>query len=104
MIVHGREIIVEFFKKHADSKGPLKAWLQETCDSIWTSPQNVKERYDKASILQRNVVVFDIKGNTYRLVVKIAYNTRIVLIVWVGTHPEYDKFKQRGGIIKCLKL
>lgn len=104
MIVHGRERIIEFYGEHADSKKPLEAWYQEACDSIWTNPQSIKERYPKASILQRNVVVFDIKGNTYRLVVKIAYNTKIVLIVWVGTHPEYDKFKQRGGIIKCLKL
>lgn len=82
-----------FKQAHADSRGPLDAWQAEVEDAKWTGPQDIKNHYQGASFLSDNRVIFNIKGNTYRLVVKARYQNGIVLIEWVGTHAEYDKKK-----------
>jgi mRNA interferase HigB len=85
-------IALDAFKRsHADSRGPLDAWQSDVERAQWTGPQDVKNRYPSASLLADNRVIFNIKGNTYRLVVKARYQNGIVLIEWVGTHAEYDK-------------
>ena len=81
----------KFWKDHADAEQPLKSWYQEATDTRWNEPNDIKLRYPSADILPDNRVVFNIKGNTYRLIVKIHYNTGIVFIRFVGTHAEYDK-------------
>ena len=82
-----------FKKSHADSRGPLDAWQTEVQVAQWTGPQDVKDRYPSARFLADNRVIFNIKGNTYRLVVKARYQNGIMLIEWIGTHAEYDKLK-----------
>jgi len=89
--VIARKTIRDFYEQHAGSKGALEAWFHETVDASWQAPQDIKYRYPSADILPGNRVVFNIKGNTYRLIVKIHYNTGIVFIRFVGTHAEYDK-------------
>ena len=79
-----------FWERHADAKEPLLAWYREVVKEDWDTPARVKERYRSASIVGGNRVVFNIKGNDYRLVVKINYPGRIVYIRFVGTHAEYD--------------
>ncbi len=81
----------EFWEAHADAEQSLKAWYKEACESDWRKPNDIKKRYPSADPIPGNRVVFNIKGNTYRLVVKIHYNTGIVYIRFAGTHPEYDK-------------
>ena len=81
----------EFWESHADAEQPLKSWYQEATDTRWLEPNDIKQRYPSADILPGNRVVFNIKGNTYRLIVKIHYNTGIVYIRFAGTHAEYDK-------------
>jgi mRNA interferase HigB len=81
----------KFWKDHADAEQPLKSWYQEATDTRWNEPNDIKLRYPSADILPDNRVVFNIKGNTYRLIVKIHYNTGIVFIRFVGTHAEYEK-------------
>jgi mRNA interferase HigB len=73
-----------------DSEGPLRAWHAEVDGSTWTKTSDIKSRYPSASFLARNRVVFNIKGNTYRLVVDVRYKAKIVFVVWIGTHSEYD--------------
>ena len=82
-----------FKRKHADARGPLDAWRSETERARWTGPQDIKTRYPSASILADNKVIFNIKGNTYRLVIKVKYQNGLILIEWVGMHAEYDKQK-----------
>lgn len=83
---------LEDFKQiHADSRGALDAWRAEVEQAKWSGPHDVKQRYPSASFLAENMVIFNIKGNSYRLVVKAKYQNGIVLIDWVGTHAEYDK-------------
>ena len=81
----------EFWKSHADAEQPLNSWYKEAIDTRWLEPNDIKQRYPSADILPDNRVVFNIKGNTYRLIVKIHYNTGIVYIRFVGTHAAYDK-------------
>lgn len=83
----------DFKRKHADARGPLEAWRSDAERSRWTGPQDIKTRYRNASILADNKVIFNIKGNTYRLVIKAKYRNELILIEWVGTHAEYDKQK-----------
>jgi mRNA interferase HigB len=68
----------------------LKAWFEESTNASWTQPADIKERYRSASILKNRRVVFNIKGNDYRLVVAIAYKLQVAYVKFVGTHKEYD--------------
>ena len=91
MRVIARRTLRDFYQDHADSKSSLEAWFHEAVDAKWTSPQDIKARYPSADFLPGNRVVFNIKGNTYRLIVKIHYNTSVVFIRFIGTHAQYDK-------------
>lgn len=81
----------EFWEKHSDSEQQLKSWFQETSNAEWNSPNDIKIEYPSASILSNNRVVFNIKGNKYRLIVRINYDYKMAWIRFVGTHAEYDK-------------
>jgi mRNA interferase HigB len=78
--------------KHSRCRSSLKAWLAEARAAGWTSPTDVKARYPSASILPENRVVFDIAGNRFRLLCRIAYQSALVVIQRIGTHDEYDKW------------
>ena len=91
MRVIARQALRGFYECHADSKAPLETWFHEVSQARWHGPQEIKKRFPSADILPGNRVVFNIKGNTYRLIVKIHYNTGIVFIRFVGTHADYDK-------------
>ncbi|RDH85963.1 MAG: type II toxin-antitoxin system HigB family toxin [endosymbiont of Galathealinum brachiosum] len=93
MRVIGRDILDKFSKKHNHGKGALDAWFDEANRAQWVTPQDIKNRYNSADFLADNRVIFNIKGNHYRLVVKVRYQNGIVVIEWVGTHAEYDKQK-----------
>lgn len=91
MKVLGKDKIEKFYKKHANSKSALQAWVSEAEASNWQTPQDIKDRYSSADFRPDNYVIFNIKGNHYRLVVKMRYQNGIALVTWVGTHAEYDK-------------
>lgn len=93
MRIVGRETITAFMAKHARSSKQLSAWLAEAERSKWKTPLQIKKRYRSADFLSDNRVIFDIAGNNYRLVVKIAYQVGIVQVQWIGTHAEYDRKK-----------
>ncbi len=79
--------------KHPDYEQQLKSWYQEAAQAKWKLPAVIKKQYPSASILDENRVVFNIKGNHYRIVVKINYEYQIIWIRFVGTHSQYDKIK-----------
>ena len=81
----------EFWKNHADSEQYLKTWYDTAKSSKWNSPNDIKPAYVSASIQKNNRVVFNIKGNSYRLIVKFNYEKQWVFIRFIGTHAEYDK-------------
>ncbi len=95
MNVISKKTLVLFYEKHADSRVALEAWYAEARKAQWQTPDDIKREYASASFLQDNRVVFNIKGNDYRLIVHIDYKRRIVRVKFVGTHSEYDKIDAR---------
>jgi mRNA interferase HigB len=91
MRVIAKSTLRDFWIKHADSEQSLKSWYNEADKSIWLHPNDIKLEYPSASILPGNRVVFNIKGNTYRLIVKINYAYQMLWIRFIGTHAQYDK-------------
>ena len=95
MRVIAKENLQEFARRHADARGQLLAWLREVEQEEWGSPAQVQGRYRRASIVGKDRVVFRIKGNAYRLVVRINYPYRVVVIRFVGTHAEYNRINAK---------
>lgn len=79
-----------FWEKHPDARQHLLAWIDEAKKANWTQPAQIKAHYRNASILKNRRVVFNIKGNDYRLVVSVAYHFGAVYIKFIGTHQQYD--------------
>jgi mRNA interferase HigB len=77
--------------KYKKAEESLKAFIYEVRYSDWENAKELKSKYGNASIISSKRVVFNIKGNDYRLIVDVEYKLRIVFIVWFGTHTEYDK-------------
>lgn len=91
MRVIAKKILREFWNKHANCEQQLKAWYKEAEKAEWTNIADLKRDYPSASILQDNRVVFNIKGNKYRLIVKINFHYCMMWIRFIGTHAQYDK-------------
>ncbi|HEY9196325.1 MAG TPA: type II toxin-antitoxin system HigB family toxin [Mucilaginibacter sp.] len=90
MRIIAKKTLREFWEKHADCQ-QLKAWYQEVSSAEWQHPNDVKHEYPSASILEDNRIVFNIKGNNYRLIVKVNYIYQMVWIRFIGTLADYDK-------------
>ena len=91
MRIISRRALREYWSKHPDAVRPLQAWYNYVKRAEWKTPSDVKNAYRNASFLANNRVVFNIKGNIYRLVVTIRYQYSIVYIRFIGTHEEYNK-------------
>lgn len=79
-----------FWERHPDAEQPIKAWADEVARADWRQPADIKAHFRTASILKNRRVVFNIKGNAYRLVVAVAYRVGVVFVKFIGTHAEYD--------------
>jgi mRNA interferase HigB len=88
----GKELLAQFASGHADIRAPLNAWVFEVEEATWTGPADIKARYPSASFLSENRVIFNIKGNTYRIETKVSYEITVVLVKRIGTHAEYTKW------------
>ena len=91
MRVIAQKTIRAFWQIHPDCEQQLKSWFKEAENTTWRTPNEIKQMYPTASILSDNRVVFNIKGNAYRLIAKINYDYQMLWIRFVGTHAEYDK-------------
>ncbi|HYV90942.1 MAG TPA: type II toxin-antitoxin system HigB family toxin [Chitinophagales bacterium] len=80
-----------FFEKHSDCESQLRAWYKDAEHAEWKSPDEVKKFHVTASVIGDNRIVFNIKGNRYRLIVKFHYDRGWAFIRFIGTHAEYDK-------------
>jgi mRNA interferase HigB len=81
----------DFWTKHPQAEIPLSAWYALARRATWRSPTDIKAAYRSASFLPNNRVIFNIKGNDYRLVVAVHYDRGIMFVRFVGTHREYDR-------------
>jgi mRNA interferase HigB len=91
-----RKALRDFWEKHRDAELAVLEWAKDVESAVWCKPQDIKARYRSASFLSDDRVVFNIKGNTYRLIVAIKYaipaqRGGAVFVRFVGTHAEYDR-------------
>ena len=91
MRIIARKTLRKFWERHSPAREPLLAWYREVEHEDWDTPAKVKAKYGSASIIGTDRAVFNIKGNDYRLVVRIDYAYRIVYVRFVGTHADYDR-------------
>jgi mRNA interferase HigB len=80
-----------FWEQHPDAQQALQAWYRDAKRATWKTPADIRNVYRNASIVGNNRVVFNIRGNQYRLVVAINYTPGIIYIRFIGTHQDYDK-------------
>lgn len=85
------KVLREFWLRRPDAEQALRTWHEEVSRAQWSSPAEIKAQYAHASILKERRVVFNIKGNDFRLVASVAYQTKIVFVKFVGSHAEYDR-------------
>ena len=90
MRIISRRTLREFWNRHSDAEQPLRAWYANAKRATWKTPAELKMAYRRASFLADNRVVFNIKGNAYRLIVALDYRYGAIYIRFVGTYQEYD--------------
>jgi mRNA interferase HigB len=91
MRIIAKSTLRDFWIFHPPSEFPLLDWYNTVRQVTWETPNDVKKTYGSASIVANDRVVFNIKGNDFRLVTEIDYEFQLVFIIWIGTHKEYDK-------------
>jgi mRNA interferase HigB len=91
MRIISKKILREFWGVHPDAEQSLKAWHAKTKSAAWKTSSDIKNDYRNASFVANNRVIFNIKGNTYRLVAAVNYDFSVIYIRFVGKHKEYDK-------------
>jgi mRNA interferase HigB len=88
--IFAKSTLRDFWEKYPDAEQYLKTWYDTAMSSDWKSPKDVKQTYANASILKNSRVVFNIKGNAYRLVTKFNFEKQWIFIRFIGSHKEYD--------------
>jgi mRNA interferase HigB len=91
MRILSRSTLRTFWENHSDSEEALKTWYHEAARANWLSPADIKVVHANASIIANNRIVFNIKGNKYRLIVAVRYDIGVIFIRFIGTHSAYDK-------------
>lgn len=83
----------EFYEKteYSDSEVSLRAWYYDAKTAEWKNSNDLKMQYKNASIVRDGRVVFNIKGNDYRLVVALDYELQVIFIRFIGNHKQYEK-------------
>ena len=98
-LLNMRVIAIKTLKDYIDefhqAEQALLSWYEEAASALWNNPNELKAQYKNASILNEKRVVFNIHGNSYRLIVDIEYRLKIVFIVWFGSHSQYDKINAK---------
>lgn len=87
---------------HKNAEQALSAWYNEVISATWQSPQDIKNQYSNASFIGNNRVVFNIKGNDYRLIVAVAYRIGVLYIKFIGTHAAYDSIDAKTVKMKGI--
>lgn len=91
MRVYSKSTLRDFWEQHPDAEEPLKTWYAIAEAAVWNSPNEVKQRFSDVSILRNNRLIFNIKGNDYRLVAAVHYDKQRLFVRFVGAHKDYDR-------------
>lgn len=95
MRVISKKTLVNFYVKNTLAKASLEAWFKEAEEAEWEKPGDIIKDYPTADVITGKRFVFNIKGNDYRLIADIEFRLKILFIVWVGTHANYDKINAK---------
>jgi mRNA interferase HigB len=95
MRIIARSTLREFWEKYPDAETPLKTWVGEVRKAEWKTFNQLKQQFGTASIIGNDRAVFNIKGNSYRLVAAIDYEKQILWIRFIGLHKDYDKINSK---------
>ncbi len=93
MKIIGTNLLLEFITKHGDARSQTASWIAEVRQAVWQTPQDIKKRFHSASIVDNNRVIFNLKGNKYRIDTNVYYRHQVVEISRVGTHAEYNTWE-----------
>jgi len=96
----GREVLDKFKRKHPDARSQVDLWSHDIREADWKTLADLKRDYPNASLLSQGRVIFNIKGNQYRLVVIAVLVAGTISVEWAGSHAEYDKLDFTGNEIK----
>ncbi len=91
MRIIAKATLKKFWVKYPDAETPLLNWHKLVAEADWKNPAELKADIKSASIVGSNRVVFNRKGNDYRLVASIDFKFQLVFVLWIGTHKQYDK-------------
>ncbi len=91
MRIIAKSTLRKYWEAHPKIEEPLKAWYADVKNSSWKKPTDLRNTYATVSLLKNNRAVFNIKGNQFRIVVRINYFSGLVFIRFIGTHAEYDE-------------
>ena len=91
MNVVSKKTLEAFWTAHPQAEGSLSSWYHHATAATWSTPQDIKNDFRSVDFVGDNRVIFDIGGNNYRLVVRISYPFKQILVKFVGTHEEYDE-------------
>lgn len=98
MRVIAKKTIAEYYTMHADAKTALEEWFEKAELADWQNFSDIKDSFRSADWVGNNRVVFNIKGNDYRLVVMVLFKIKMVYVRFIGTHAEYDKIQDISNI------
>ncbi|MCU0444784.1 MAG: type II toxin-antitoxin system HigB family toxin [Microscillaceae bacterium] len=91
MRIIAKSTLKKFWEINPQAENPLNLWYKIVEDAQWVSPNDVKQSFGNASMIGDNRIIFNIKGNDYRLITEINYKFKIVFVIWIGTHHDYNK-------------
>lgn len=91
MKIIGAGLLRAFSDSHADCRKWVACWIKDVRASRWTNTHDIKLRYPSASFLADNMVIFNVRGNNYRLETQIALKLGVVAVKWIGTHAKYSR-------------
>lgn len=100
MNIISRQTLLAYTEENPKAKPAMDAWYEEARRAKWKTPQDIKDQYRNASFVGNDRVVFNIKGNDYRLIVGVDYGREAVFIKFIGTHKEYDQVNARTVEVK----
>jgi mRNA interferase HigB len=96
MEIIGKKALDLLARKHADARNAVSAWVAEVETATWKNTADIKIRYPHASFLANNNVVFNIRGNNYRIIVVVVYFCGQVIVKFAGTQDKYERFFKKG--------
>jgi len=90
MRIIAKSTLKYYWEKNKDSEQSLLSWYKVATKAKWENFNEVKQQFGSCKVVGNDRIVFKIKGNNFRLIVKISFENQLIWIRFIGTHSEYD--------------